>query len=189
MQNQSLTKSVLNPGSPEVWRQTAGEREFRVAAGVSKCGGFRAKPVVIGLLCALATRRRMLVADRLAEGVRLGSNGLLSWCDRRTTWECDWDPNRVLKDKQIRIGEIWNITRTSSPGFGKSLDGPLRRRRQRHSSPRPSIRLLRHALTEVARPHCATRAPWLPFRHKQQLHIKGGPPPCYPVVNSQQASV
>jgi hypothetical protein len=37
-------------------------REFRVTAGVSKCGGFRAKPVVIGLLCGLATRRGMLVA-------------------------------------------------------------------------------------------------------------------------------
>src|SRR5262245_25667243 len=62
---------------------------------------------------------------------------------------------------------------------------------RRHRSPHPSIEFLRHALTVVAPPgpHCATRAPWLPFRHKQQLHIKGGPPPCYPVVNSQQASV
>src|SRR5262249_38510286 len=66
----------------------------------------------------------------------------------------------------------------------------LRRSRRRHSSPRPSIEPLRQALTVVVPPelHCATRAPWLPFRSKQQLHIKGGPPPCYPVVNLQQAS-
>ena len=37
--------------------------------------------------------------ERLAEGVRLGSNGLLSWCDRSSTWECDWDPNRALKSQ------------------------------------------------------------------------------------------
>ena len=34
IQNQSLTKSVLNPRSREVWRQTGREREFRVSAGV-----------------------------------------------------------------------------------------------------------------------------------------------------------
>src|SRR5262245_30455148 len=42
-----------------------------------------------------------------------------------------------------------------------------------------------------------SRAAWPALRYartmatlssKQQLHIKGGPPPCYPVVNSQQAS-
>ena len=43
----------VNPRSWEVWRQTGREREFRVSAGVSQFGGFRAKPVVIGLLCAL----------------------------------------------------------------------------------------------------------------------------------------
>jgi hypothetical protein len=66
--NQPLTSSVLNPRSPEVWRQTAREREFRVTAGLSKCGGFRAKPVVIGLLCGLARQRRKLGVDVLAEG-------------------------------------------------------------------------------------------------------------------------
>jgi hypothetical protein len=45
----------------------AREREFRVTPGVSKCGGFRAKPVVIGLLCALGSSGRMLDSDRLAE--------------------------------------------------------------------------------------------------------------------------
>jgi len=69
IQNQPLTSSVLNPRSREVWRKTAEEREFRVSVGASQCGGFHAKPVVIGLLCALGSRRRMLGADRLAEGV------------------------------------------------------------------------------------------------------------------------
>jgi hypothetical protein len=50
------------------------EREFRVTAGVSKCRGFRAKPVVIGLLRTLESQQRMFCADRLAEGVQLGSN-------------------------------------------------------------------------------------------------------------------
>jgi hypothetical protein len=57
IQNQSLTSSVLNPRSREVWRQISREREFRVLVGASQCGGLRAKPVVIGLLCALASRR------------------------------------------------------------------------------------------------------------------------------------
>jgi len=39
----------------------------------------------------------MLRAEGLAEGVRLGSNGLLIWSVRFSTWECDWDPNRALK--------------------------------------------------------------------------------------------
>jgi hypothetical protein len=97
IQNQSLTRSVLNPRSPELWRQTAGEREFRVTAGASQCGGFRAKPVVIGDFCPLVRQRRMFDDNALAEGVRLGSNGLLSWCDRSSTWECDRDPNWALK--------------------------------------------------------------------------------------------
>ena len=67
IQNQTLTSSVLNPRSREVWRQTAGERQFRVSAGAPQSGGFRAKPVVIGLLCALRSQRRMLVAEGLAE--------------------------------------------------------------------------------------------------------------------------
>ena len=43
IQYQQLTNSALNPRSPEVWRQTAGERESRVSTGASQCGGFRAK--------------------------------------------------------------------------------------------------------------------------------------------------
>ena len=66
-QIQRVTSSVLNPRSREVWRQTAGENEFRVSAGASQCGGLRVKPVVIGLLCALASQRRMLGAEGLAE--------------------------------------------------------------------------------------------------------------------------
>ena len=43
---QSLTNSVLNPRSPEVWRKTAGENDFWVSAGVSQCRGLRAKASV-----------------------------------------------------------------------------------------------------------------------------------------------
>ena len=46
-----------------------------VSADALQSGGFRAKPVVIGL-CALASPRRMLDADRLAEGEELGFNVL-----------------------------------------------------------------------------------------------------------------
>jgi hypothetical protein len=45
----------------------AREREFRSAASASQCGGFRAKPVGIGLLCTLTRRQRMLDANGLAE--------------------------------------------------------------------------------------------------------------------------
>jgi hypothetical protein len=68
IQYQWLTSSVLNPRSREVWRQTAGETEFRVSPDESQSGGLFAKPVVIGLLCALGSRRRMLNADGLAVG-------------------------------------------------------------------------------------------------------------------------
>ena len=53
IQNQPLTSSVLNPRSREVQRQPGPEREFRVPAGAPQSGGFRAKPAVIGLPCAL----------------------------------------------------------------------------------------------------------------------------------------
>ncbi len=58
----SVRRGRVNPRSREVWRQTAGERQFRVSAGAPQSGGFRAKPVVIGLLCALKSQRRQLAA-------------------------------------------------------------------------------------------------------------------------------
>jgi hypothetical protein len=67
-------KSVLNPRRREVWRQTAGERQFRVSAGAPQSGGFRAKRVGIGLLYVLNSPQRMLVVLELAEGAELGSN-------------------------------------------------------------------------------------------------------------------
>ena len=70
-QNQSLTRSVLNPRSREVWRQTAGEREFRASAGLSQCGGLRAKPVVIGRFCSLASR-----AENVGRGRAGGEGGI-----------------------------------------------------------------------------------------------------------------
>ncbi len=48
IQHQSLTRTVLNPRSREVWRQTGREREMRAAMGSAQCGGFCAKPVDIG---------------------------------------------------------------------------------------------------------------------------------------------
>jgi hypothetical protein len=42
-QYQSVTSSVLNPCSPEVWRKTAGEKKFWVSAGAWQSGGLRAK--------------------------------------------------------------------------------------------------------------------------------------------------
>ena len=60
--------ALPNPRSREVRRRTAGERQFRVSVGAPQSGGFRAKPVVIGLQCALATPQRVLVAFRLAFG-------------------------------------------------------------------------------------------------------------------------
>ena len=57
IQNQTLTSSVLIPRSREVWRQTARERELRVPCGAPQSEGFRAEPMVIGLLCALEAGR------------------------------------------------------------------------------------------------------------------------------------
>src|SRR6202043_1525215 len=67
-QYQSLTISVLNPPSPEVWRKTAGEREFGVSAGASQSGGLCAKARVYWGFCALVRRQRILDPDALAEG-------------------------------------------------------------------------------------------------------------------------
>ena len=63
---QWLTSSVLNARSPELWRQTAGEREFRVSAGVSQCGALRAKARVYW---------GFLRPDRSAENVWRGVTG------------------------------------------------------------------------------------------------------------------
>lgn len=73
IQNQSLTSSVLNPRSREVWRQTGREREFRTSASVAQSEVFARRPVVIGLLRTLENRRRTLVAVGLAvrEGFKL----------------------------------------------------------------------------------------------------------------------
>ncbi|MEA2982778.1 MAG: hypothetical protein QOF09_4601 [Alphaproteobacteria bacterium] len=53
------------------------EREkFRVSSDAPQSGRFHAEPVVIGLQCAIASPQRMLLAEELAEGKELGSNGL-----------------------------------------------------------------------------------------------------------------
>jgi hypothetical protein len=53
-----------------------GIAEFRVSARASRCGGFRAKAVVIGILRALESQRRMLATNELAEGDELETNTL-----------------------------------------------------------------------------------------------------------------
>jgi hypothetical protein len=58
-----------------------------------------------------------IVGPSLAEGVRLGSNGLLSWCDRKPTWECDRDPNRAAKFGSEKLASHSHI----KSDFGKSL--------------------------------------------------------------------
>jgi hypothetical protein len=68
-QSQSLTKSVLNPRSPELWRKKAGESEFWVSAGVLQCRGLRAKARVYWGFFHLAGRQRKFCAGQLAEGV------------------------------------------------------------------------------------------------------------------------
>jgi DNA invertase Pin-like site-specific DNA recombinase len=49
LRSEGMTTKGGNPRSREVWRHTGREREFRVSAGVSQCGGLCAKLVVIGL--------------------------------------------------------------------------------------------------------------------------------------------
>ena len=68
-----LTRTVLNPRSREVWRQTGRERAFRVLTGSPQCGGFRAKPVVIGDFSA----------------ANLGGE---SWSKKDWRRERNWDP-------------------------------------------------------------------------------------------------
>jgi hypothetical protein len=48
IQNQSLTRTALNPQSGEVERQKGREREFRALTASRQWGGLRAKPAVIG---------------------------------------------------------------------------------------------------------------------------------------------
>jgi hypothetical protein len=117
-------ESVLNSCSREVWRKTGRERDFGFSAGASQCGGFRAEPVYIRLLFALARRQRKLKANRLSEGVRLGSSGLLRWSVQKSTWECDWDPTPIVK---IQWGPLLqnlaSLSMFSSPG----LSAPARK--------------------------------------------------------------
>ena len=42
IQYQLLTRTVLNPGSRKVWRETGREREFRAPTRSAQCGGFAA---------------------------------------------------------------------------------------------------------------------------------------------------
>src|SRR6267143_5751623 len=84
-QNQWLMKSVLKPRSRELRRQRGQEREFRVSAGGSQCGGLFARPAAIGDLGGVPSQRRTFAAGELAEREELGSNILHLFGDRRRT--------------------------------------------------------------------------------------------------------
>jgi hypothetical protein len=66
LQNQPLKKSVLNPHSREVWRKTAGERQFQVSTVVPQSGG---------LLAKARANWRFLLARKAAENVGRGQTG------------------------------------------------------------------------------------------------------------------
>jgi hypothetical protein len=66
IQNQALTRAVLNSRSREVWRQTGREREFRAPTESAQCGGFAAN----GRRCWRFER-----AENRAEKVGLGWSG------------------------------------------------------------------------------------------------------------------
>jgi hypothetical protein len=90
IQNQPLTSSVLNPGSRELWRkpskrQNFGSRPVRRSAEVCV-----RTPVFIEYFCAVASGRRMLRADRLAEGEELESN-ILRVLLRKSANYCEAD--------------------------------------------------------------------------------------------------
>jgi hypothetical protein len=73
------------------------KRHISAANPTRQCGALLAKARQYWPIRWGSIELENIFQDRLAEGVRLGSNGLLSWCDRSSTWECDRDPNRPLK--------------------------------------------------------------------------------------------
>ena len=68
--------SRLNRRSPELWRREAAENEFRSSPAAFQSSGFYAKARRYWASLLTRRRQRMLVGERLAEGVRLGSKSL-----------------------------------------------------------------------------------------------------------------
>ena len=71
---QSLTRSGLNPHSRELWRKRPERRNSghqQIYRSAEVCAR---SAVLIGDFCGRASQRRMLDAERLAEGEELGSN-------------------------------------------------------------------------------------------------------------------
>ena len=66
-QNQQLTRTVLNPRSPEVWRKRPERTNFWASTGVSQCRGLLAKARVHCGFLALTSRQRIFGAVQLAE--------------------------------------------------------------------------------------------------------------------------
>ena len=61
--------------SRDLQKNGRGENELCSPAGASQCGGLRAKPVGIGLLCGFASQRRIwTVAERVGFDVRTVSS-------------------------------------------------------------------------------------------------------------------
>jgi hypothetical protein len=67
IENQLLMRTVLNPRSAEVWRQTGREREFRVSDGSSQWGGLCNNACGYWRSLRAKPRQRMLISERLAE--------------------------------------------------------------------------------------------------------------------------
>jgi hypothetical protein len=63
-------------GRRERERERKRERELWTSAALSSAEVLYAKAGVVGDFCAVGSQRRMLNANRLAEGVELGSNVL-----------------------------------------------------------------------------------------------------------------
>jgi len=92
---ENRTKSTQSEG---LERNGPREREnLGLRRGQRSAEHWARMPAVIGNLSAPKNGRRTLASDGLAEGVRLGSNGLLIWCDSGSTCECDRNPNGALK--------------------------------------------------------------------------------------------
>ena len=74
--NRDLPEPVLNRRSPEVWRKTGAESELRRVPRYRSLRFGRGGAPLLGFSAPLYRSQRMLAVNGLAEGVRLGSNGL-----------------------------------------------------------------------------------------------------------------
>ena len=121
IQNQPLTKSVLNSRSRKAWRQTGQERELQFAVGVSQCGGLYENLVVIGFLRELGIQRRMFDTVGLAEGVRLGSKSGIEKLS-----EFGSEKFRISFAHQVQVSENLCFLSVISPPSARAVLGGRR---------------------------------------------------------------